>query len=343
MAREMVRALNAHKRLTVVGTARNGAEGRRLAQQLQPDVITLDVNMPDIDGLTCLQYIMIEQPTPCVIVSALTGESACETFEAYELGAVGVVQKPTRLQGDSLALFKRRLAANVVRASYADVSKVAGRVTPPPRIATRGAPLSSRIARRLVVIGASTGGPRTLLEIVPKLPPNLGAAVMVVQHMPGSFTGSFAERLDGISALPVVEAQEGQVIASDCVYLAPGDFHLRLQPAGVGRKAVVRLSPEDDEDLMVVPSVDVTLDSALTIYGSSMVGVVLTGLGSDGAKAMKRLHDLGGVTIAESEDTAVIYGMPKAVVEAGAASYILPAHKIAEEIVKHTRARPDHD
>lgn len=335
MAREISRSLQAHNRLSVVGVAHDGNEGLRMVRELRPDVVTLDVNMPDMDGLTCLQYIMIQQPTPCVIVSSLTDESAIETFEAYELGAISVVEKPSRAAGNSLALFKRRLAANVVKASYADVGNLtrADRPGVPHLPAAAAAPRGpGSVPRRVIVIGASTGGPRTLMDVVPRLPADLGAALLIVQHMPGSFTGSYARRLDEISALPVSEAVEGEVLLANHAYLAPGDFHLRLERSGVGHRSVIRLQPGEEEDL-IVPSVDIALDSAIDIFGTACVGVVLTGLGSDGALAMERLFRMGGTTIAESEVSAVIYGMPKAVVERGVATEVLPSRRIAEHLV----------
>ena len=339
MAREMARTLNANPRITVVGVAHDGVAGRELVRKVMPDVVTLDVSMPCMDGLTCLQYIMIEQPTPCVIVSALTGESKLETFEAYALGAVDVVLKPGGSTPELRALFRRRLAAKVIRASHADISKLSRieleDISPVPE---RRRPKTTSVPRELVVIGASTGGPRTLMDIIPRLPAELGAAVIVVQHMPASFTTSFAQRLDDVSHLVVREADEGEILERDTVYVAPGSHHLTLQPVGAGFKATVRLVEVDDSDI-IVPSVNRTLFSALEIFGPTLVGVILTGLGDDGADGMEALYKAGGVTIAESAVSAVINGMPGSVVERGVATQVVPARKIAGALVDLFRRR----
>ncbi len=349
MRREISRGLRANRRISVVGTAENGEQARELARELNPDVITLDVNMPGMDGLTCLQYIMIENPTPCVIVSALTDESAIETFEAYELGAVAVVEKPRQSKGEPLQLFKRRLAANIIRASHVDMenltrAELSAAVGPKSRqVPMVDQQPEGRIARRVVVIGASTGGPRTLMDVIPGLPPNLGAAVIVIQHMPGSFTGAYARRLNDYSQLPVHEARQGELVIENHVYIAPGDYNLSIKRTGTGHRSEIVLE-EGSGDEFIVPSFDVALDSVIEVYGKRTCGVVLTGLGNDGAKAMARLHGMGGTTIAESEISAVIYGMPKAVVDLKAASRIVPSRKVAEAIVETMpRANGDDD
>ena len=339
-AEEISRALESHSRIQVVGVAHDGESGRQLVSRTRPDVVTIDVHMPVMDGLTCMQYIMVEQPTPCIIVSALTGESSMETFEAFELGAVDVIQKPQGGTEEQVGLFQRRLTAKILRASFADPTKLqrfqpakplpSKRETPSTR--TRTAADSSTAPRSIVVIGASTGGPRTVMDILSRLPADFETPVLVIQHMPGSFTPSFSGRLNQICALNVCEAREGQRIAPGNVYVAPGDFHLRLEPVSAGLAARVKLDSEIGDEF-VRPSVDIALESAVNIYGPRTVGVVLTGIGEDGARGMEAVQAAGGVTIAESEVSAVIYGMPKAVVERGAASQILPSRKIPEAIV----------
>jgi two-component system, chemotaxis family, protein-glutamate methylesterase/glutaminase len=336
LAEQLVEALEQNPRLAVAGVAHNGSEGRDLVARTHPDVVTLDVNMPGMDGLTCLQYIMVERPTPCVIVSAITGDSAFETFEAYELGAVDVIQKPQGIGPGREALFNRRLAAKIIRASYADPTKIT-RYQPTDESGS-SRPSRSRAftdpsaPQEIVVIGASTGGPRTVMEIVARLPADLQSTVLIIQHMPGSFTGSFARRLNEICPLPTREAEHGERLARGTVLVAPGDFHLRLTRAAAGAGAVVALDADTSEQF-VVPSVDVALHSAVELFGERTLGVVLTGIGSDGAEAMVAVQAAGGVTIAESQASAVIYGMPKAVVSRGAADQILPARKIAPAIV----------
>ena len=339
LAGQMERIFKRDPRLEVVGIAHRGGEGRRMVRRLKPDVVSLDVHMPGMDGLTCLQYIMAEQPTPCVMVSALTGESAIETYEAFELGAVDVIQKPAADDPTAVGQFERRLVAKAVRASYADPANLR-RYTPPeerPPAQDKQRPARPHavptVARELVVMGASTGGPRAVMEVLGRLPPDQQASVLVVQHMPGSFTPSFARRLDEICALRVSEARAGERLEARRVYLAPGDYHLTLHAPGAGTGATIVLSRNADGEF-VVPSVNRAMSSAVEIFGERMVGVILTGIGNDGADAMAQVREAGGVTIAESELSATIYGMPRAVVERGLADHVLPVRKIAEAIIE---------
>jgi two-component system, chemotaxis family, protein-glutamate methylesterase/glutaminase len=343
----MRRAYARDPRIRVVGVAYNAEDGRQVVKKTQPDVVTIDVHMPGDDGLTCLQYIMIECPTPCLIVSALVSGDALETFEAYELGAVDVIQKHTGTDQESIERFNRGLIAKVVNASYADVSRVrkfsSGLGSLSTRLASEPAAspiaVSGTVPRQIVVIGISTGGPRTILDVVPVLPSDLGVPVILVQHMPENLTGDFARRLDSCSALTVKEAEDGEMLANNVVYVAPGGRNLKLERVGLGTKAEIRLYGVLSNSINL-PSVDVTMSSAFEIFGAGMVGVLMTGMGRDGADSMIRLHQSGGYTVAESEETAVIYGMPAAVVKAGAAREIVPGNRVHEAILRglrHTR------
>jgi len=335
LMRNELRKMLAHDPLIrVAGTAATGEEGVEKAVRLKPDVITIDLNLPGMDGLTALQYIMLRQPTPCIVVSAYAKEESLETFEAFELGAVDVVDKLS-VSVKSDELFRRRLIAKIKVAVLANPVKLA-RALPPQKRRPRGPPAfqpsPGRHPRKIVVIGTSTGGPRTMMDIIPHLPGGLKAAYILVQHMPGNFTTAFAERLDQATPLPVNEAGEGEPILCDRIYVAPGDRHLVLEENGPGFQCVFRLEENRENDLYV-PSIDRTMLSALEIFGGNMIGVILTGMGRDGADAMRELMRLGALTIAESEETAIIYGMPREVIEEGNADITAPSYDIAAMII----------
>lgn len=338
-AGELVRMLASDPRITVAGVASNGLQARGEVRRLRPDVVTLDVHMPRMDGLTCLQYIMAENPTPCLMVSTMTGAGALESFEAMELGAVDVIEKPRDDSDRSKELFRRRLIAKVVVAHSAEVRNL----TP---LAPRAPTPRQRALRRdedpspeqMVVIGASTGGPRTVLEILSELPQSFAAPVVVVQHMPASFTRQFAQRLDNSCDVAVKEAEFGDVLRPGAVYVARGDMHLYIEQAPSGQGCSLRLSKEP-RNVFSTPSVGVTIDSALAAYGKQLIAVMLTGIGDDGADSMLRAYTAGATTIAESEETAVVYGMPRAVIQRNAARFVLPRQAIGQAIVREVAGR----
>jgi two-component system chemotaxis response regulator CheB len=332
MRRTLKKIIESQPGLKVAGAAGDGIEGLKLVKTLQPDVVTIDVNLPGMDGLTCLQHIMIECPRPCIMISAYTGEFSSETFEALELGAVDFVEKPSGEMSRDLSKKASEIASKI-RAAY-NSNLLALHIRKPDFKRAKKIPRPEgvcRDAQKIVVVGVSTGGPRTLMDIIPSLPDDLDAPVVIVQHMPKKFTGSFAERLNRYSAMEVKEASDGEPLKSGVAYVAPGDSHL-LFTVKSGRVYTALQKPGPDE--VLVPSVDKTLFSAMAIFGNRTVGVILTGMGADGCEAMTQLHQMGGFTIAESKESAIIFGMPAAVIERGAARVIAPASKIAETIVK---------
>lgn len=309
-----------------VVTARDGFEMLEKVQKFDPDVITLDVNMPKLDGLSALERLMKIKPKPVVMLSSLTYEGAKETIEALRLGAVDFIAKPS--SGiDEIAeelVRKVRMAAtinpNVLRLQ--NLRKIRGGVL------KRSWKVSKEIC---VLIGSSTGGPSALEHVIPRLPSDFPAPVFVVQHMPPNFTKQLADRLNEISEMEVKEAEDNEKVSKGVVYIAPGGKHMKL------RKVfdVVRIKVVDGEPVNnVKPSVDVTADSIAQVYGGNVVGVMLTGMGEDGARGMKKIHELGGKIIACSEDTCIVFGMPKAVIEIGAADSVKPLFEIAEEIAR---------
>lgn len=340
MRKVLTDLLQSDPEITVVGTARDGQDGVEKALALQPDVLTMDIEMPRLDGFGALKEIMGKRPTPVVMVSSHTREGAEATVRALALGAVDFVAKPSGSISLNMHVTRDELVAKVKAAAGATprYRRVSAELPPIRREAklTAAATVANSAVdetpvRRLVVIGCSTGGPGALHQIIPRLPANLPAAVLVVQHMPAGFTRSLAQRLDEISAIHVREAAEGDKIANGLVLVAPGGFHMVLDETGH-----VHLT-QDPPQHGVRPAVDKTLESAVPLWGNRMVGVILTGMGYDGAKGMVSLKKLGGRTIAEDASTCVVYGMPKVVVELGAADQVLPIHEISEAIVRQLR------
>lgn len=321
------RHLNETPGIVVVGSARDGREALNLIPELQPDVITLDVEMPRLDGLSTLREIMVKFPRPVIMLSSLTTEGAVETVQALTLGAVDFVAKPAfKANIDSIL---GEVADKVLRASKAKVWGLSKAISTPLRPQTTEKKVRSLLQHeKVVVIGSSTGGPRALNTVIPQLPSNLPAAVVIVQHMPAGFTRSLAERLDAASKVSVKEAEPGDELAAGRCLMAPGGFHLLLDTQG---KFTLNQNPPVHG---VRPAVDVTMLSITQRYKERVVGVVLTGMGSDGTNGAGLVHGSGGWVIAEAEQTCVVWGMPRSVTEAGFADEVVPLPKIADAIVR---------
>lgn len=324
------RQLNSAPDIDVVGTASDGEQGLAQVIALEPDVITLDVEMPKMDGLTTLRRIMEERPTPVIMLSSLTSQGADVTLQALELGAVDFFLKQSSANpaGPQEAAEQLR---DKVRAS-AKVRRVSlrpGRVraAAPRRTSTS---VRSRAGRmdHIVVIGSSTGGPRALAELLPAIPKDIPAAFVVVQHMPAGFTASLASRLDGTSEIKVKEAAEGDRLGAGEALVAPGGSHLKVQRTGE-----VLLLHDVPPVHGVKPSIDVTMKSVVEMYGSTVVGVVLTGMGVDGAAGSGLIKRSGGSVLAEDESTCAVFGMSAAVIDGGFADRVVPIHEMAEAIV----------
>lgn len=318
----------------VTGTARNGMDALRKAHAHPPDLVTTDLEMPELDGLGLIGYLMSELPRPVVVVSAYAGQGTATAIRALELGAVELVAKvDSRAPGD-LEAFAARLLGALRAARQAGLFNVPMLVRPgvpvPPSLGVGAA------AGACVAVAASTGGPRALAEVIPRLPAGLGAAVCVVQHMPPGFTRSLAERLDAMSALRVVEASDGEAVVANRVYIAPGDWHMRVERAGTGAR--IRLDQEPSEH-GVRPAADPLFRSVAGTFGRRSVGVVMTGLGKDGAAGLRAMREAGGAGLAQDRETSVVYGMPGSAVSAGAVEAVLPLGELAPAITRALAGR----
>jgi len=315
--------------VSVVGTAVDGLDALTKVRDLRPDVVTLDVLMPRLDGLKVLACLMRQSPVRVLMLSSLTQEGAEETLQALDLGAVDFIDKTALLVSGDPAAAGRELLSKIHTAAAVDPARL-GR-----REAVRGgnsatAALSQPAGADVVVVGASTGGPPALQALIPALPADFPAGVVVVQHIPAGFTRPLAGRLDAASALSVREAEQGDRVRPGEVLVAPGGRHLTF--ANRGGEPVVVLGSEPS-DTLHRPSVDVTMQSAAALWGSRSAGVLLTGMGTDGAWGMWAIRSRGGWTLAESEESCVVYGMPRAAVELGAASEVVPLGMMATRLV----------
>lgn len=323
------RRLEADGTIEVVGVANDGVQALDLIARLRPDVVTLDIEMPRLDGLATLERLMTVQPTPVVMVSSLTRAGADSTIRALELGAVDFIEKPALSLAARAGVEADDLVARVRSAACARVR--APRFPPaPPAARTVG----GRWLPRVVVIGASTGGPGAVRRVLTGLSPRFSAPIVVVQHMPAGFTRSLAERLDDLGPLRVREAEPGMAFAPGEVLVAPGGTHLEFD-----RDGIVVLTDAPSE-LGARPAINVTMASIARISGARPVGVILTGMGSDGTRGAALIRAAEGYVISEAESTCVVYGMPRAVVQAGESDEVLPLDAIADAITRQVWAAP---
>jgi len=325
--------LQSEEGMSVLGTAKDGLEAIAKVKSLKPDVVLLDIQMPKMDGLATLQRIMKECPTRVVMLSAMNKVDVQLPLRALEMGAVDFIPKPSGPVSIDIVRFKKAIADLVRNASLAQIDVLKRMRGPiPVRHLQEAAPPAVCAETKAVVIAASTGGPRSLEAVFAALPKNIRASIMIVQHLPAEFSPSFAKRLDAANGPKVVLAIDGTVIEPGTAYLAPGGFHLRVEMRN--RKGVVAKLDEGTPVQFVKPSANVLFESAAKCYGDRLLGVVMTGMGSDGAQGAKVIRAAGGRVIVQDEETSVIFGMAKAVITEKAADEVVPLEKIPQKIIE---------
>jgi two-component system chemotaxis response regulator CheB len=324
---ELVESTGAFK---VIGTANDGVEALQKIRALKPDIVTLDIEMPRLNGLQTLEQIMAEMPRPVVMLSAAGSDLGNEmTLRALERGALEFVRKPSGPVSIDLSSVRQQLLSALDAAKAMNMGGVRQAATAASESTEEPAAKSPDSATHIVAIASSTGGPRALAEIIPRLPQNLGAAVVIVQHMPREFTRLLADRLGAMSELWVGEAIDGKTLRENRVYVAPGGYHMTVN--GESGSASIRL---DSGAPMwgVRPAADPLFFSAAETFGSSAIGVVLTGMGRDGAEGLRRIREAGGRAIVQDRESSIIYGMPQAALATAGADKIAPLDEIARLI-----------
>ena len=323
--------LNTDDGIHVFGTARNGKEAIEKLNNITPDVITLDVEMPVMDGLTCLESIMKNKPVPVIMLSSLTSEGADATIKALELGAIDFITKPKNLFSINQSHLTDEIIEKVKIASQTNVNTDIRNILyiKKPKSLTY-----SQKLKKIVAIGTSTGGPRALQQVLPFIPGNIPAAFVIVQHMPPGFTKSLAKRLDTMSELTVKEAEDEDVVTAGCAYIAPGDFHMRFETKKQTGDMVIKLTKEKTI-LGHRPSVNVMMESLSATALTNIIGVIMTGMGTDGCEGLKKLKQYNQAkVIAQDEQSCIVYGMPRVAVQQGIVDTIVPLTEISKEIIK---------
>lgn len=329
--------ITSHPDIDVVDTAKNGQEAITKIEKYNPDVVTLDVEMPIMDGLSALQKIMDTHPVPVLMLSSLTQQGADATIKALQYGAVDFIAKPSNIFKINVDDMKKQLQDKIIVASKVkyrkkvlfrpEVHKKIKRVQSRPRKST----CKQGKLKKIVAIGTSTGGPRALQNILPHIPKDIEASFVIVQHMPPGFTKSLANRLDSISEISVKEAQQNDILLPGHAYIAPGSHHMEIVKEGDKFRIELNQNPPVSGHR---PSVDVLMDSVAKLRLSDAIGVILTGMGSDGAKGLKNLKNNKAYIIAQDEESCVVFGMPKSTIKLGVVDKVLPIDDISDEIIK---------
>ncbi len=353
MRKSLQKMLEEAPDLRVVATARDGIDALEKIAEHKPDIVTLDIEMPRMDGLTCLKRIMAEHPLPVLMVSSLTQEGAQATLDALSMGALDFIPKESGYASVSIMQIQHDLQEKVRRLAtsprfhkaphspptapqhLAPTHQASAKPLAPAKAMIHpGTGLASSPQAELLIIGSSTGGPKALQDILPTLPADLPVPCLIVQHMPSTFTKPFADRLDGLCQVHVKEAEQGEPLKAGTVYIAPGGIHMTY--GARGPKGCIELSPEPVSSLHR-PSVDVLFLSVAELFRGQVLAGILTGMGSDGAKGMEQLKKKGAHTLAEAEESCVVYGMPRAAVERGCVDLTTPLADIPGHLRRHFR------
>ncbi len=328
--------INKQSDMACIGAANDPLQAREMIRELNPDVITLDVEMPKMDGLEFLSRLMRLRPMPVVMVSTLTEQGADTTMRALEMGAVDFVAKPRIGVASGLSALGDEIVEKIRIASKARVSRHVAPPAPPtvPReegaVPVRPVGMTRLSTEKIICIGASTGGTEAIKEILVDMPAD-SPAIVITQHMPAGFTTSFAARLDSLCKIRVSEAVDGQRILPGHAYIAPGGLQFRIERSGANYVAVVDDSPPVNRHK---PSVEVLFKSCARVLGPNAIGVMLTGMGADGATAMKEMRDAGSYNYAQDEASCIVFGMPKMAIQAGAVHEVLPLKSIAKALIE---------
>jgi two-component system chemotaxis response regulator CheB len=325
--------ISAEPDLEVIDKAKDGREALEKILALKPDVVTMDVNIPGLDGTEVLKEVMLKQPTRVIMLSAYTQPGASATIKALELGAVDFIAKPSGEVSLDLHKLKNEIISKVRLASRIELNKLLFTLKRPPLVEERveGKPV---LIKKIVVIGASTGGPKAILGIMQHIPRDIPAAFLIVQHMPEGFTFSFAERISWQSGIKAKEAEDGDIVLAGKAFIAPAGYHMVLEKQN--NKYIVKLN-QDALVNFVRPSIDVTLNSVADVFGKGAIAVILSGMGKDGLEGARKIKEKGGLIIVQDEATSVIWGMPKAVFEAGLANKVSPLFRIHETIIEEIK------
>lgn len=328
------RILEKAPNIEIAGIAFDGHDGMTKILRFKPDVVTLDIEMPGMNGFTLLRWIMQERPTPVIVVSSYSDNTT--VFKALELGAVDFVVKPTRKASKKLEEIENDLLKKVLDITSLRMENLKRTIS---LLGHKDETISNFYSvenngAEIIAIGASTGGPTAIQTILTQLPEDFPGAVIVSQHMPRGFTNQFAYRMNNISALKVREAEDGEPIEKGKVLICPGGHHTVLKKSGGRIITTIRCSSTNDR---YIPSIDMMMQSAAEVYGPRTMGIVLTGMGSDGKTGMQEIKDKGGYTIAEAEESAIVFGMPHEVILSGGAAKVLPLEKIPREIMRRVK------
>ncbi|MCP4218363.1 MAG: chemotaxis-specific protein-glutamate methyltransferase CheB [bacterium] len=316
-------------KLKVVDMARNGKQALELAEKLRPDVITMDVHMPVMDGISALKEIVHRQLAPVIMISSAAAKDAGVTVSAMENGAVDFISKPDGggalrdYAADIIQKIKHAAASNIYRKIKKSHTKTDHVVYTP---VAPGA-----VDFKVVVLGLSTGGPKSIYNVLPKLPADLNAAVIIVQHMPAAFITPYAQHINSKTAMPCHETEAGMALEPGNIYVAKGGYHLMPRKKINGKFSIRQTAVPKH---LFMPSVDIVMGSVLKVFGNQTIGVLMTGMGRDGAEGMLKITEVGGVTIAESKETAIVFGMPNEAILRGGAKHVVPNYLIANEIIK---------